>query len=99
MFNYWFVGYAILNTDWIKEHGTQWRSGRIEVSSPEGGFPIEEIGITYDFEQMSKDMQEKNIKEHFEEWVDELESKKELSKKEILNLYYKQTGILLKTLN
>lgn len=49
MFSYTVVQYAILNEEWIKEHGNHWAAGRIECwrynEDTEGweGYPLHEI--------------------------------------------------------
>lgn len=95
MFDYWFVGYAILNKDWIEKHGNQWRTGRIEVCSDEGGFPINEISITYNQDNMLKQMKELKVEPNFEDWIDSMVSEKELDLKSLIEHYKKDTGIKL----
>lgn len=78
---YSYVGYAILNTEWLKKHGYGWRAGRIEVydidTSP--GYASWEYGITY-----------KGDDYLLPDFVDELKSQELLSLEDILMLFKKE---------
>lgn len=93
MYTYSYVGYIILNKDWIKKYGSQWRAGRIEVDDGKSHYHIDEYGVFYDIVQMEKEMLEKNIEISFEDWLFNFTSSNKLSKKEIIDLYEQETGI------
>ncbi len=84
--SYWCVGQAIVNQQWLKENGTRWRSARIEVTGPEGGYPSEEYGIIY----------QSNPRFDFEEFVDDLRSSYQMSLDEIISEFRKEGGDIIR---
>lgn len=87
MYHYWTVGHVILNTQWIKKHGAQWRSIRIEITADDEPFACCEIDLIYDPRNQG-----------FEDWVDDLKTDEILTLDEILRRFKHETGHVLETL-
>ena len=80
-YEYWFVGYGIVNPEWVENNGSGWRAGRIEVNDNIREYAVDEYSVLF-----------KKDNAHFEDWCDELISKDQLSLEEILEMYKRQTG-------
>ena len=81
-YHYSFTGYGILNQDWLKENGNDWRAGRIEVHDPSECYAVEEHGIIYREEEPGR----------FEDFVDDIGTGILYTREGVLELFKESVG-------